>query len=60
MDGALNKLQRSLGKQDWHRHFGAVRDKSLPQTMEALRADRRVAPRRHFHALRQGFSPPNE
>ena len=33
--------------------------KPLAQHMEALRADERVAPRRHFHELRQGFSLPN-
>lgn len=26
--------------------------------MEALRADEPVAPKRHFHELRQGFIPP--
>jgi len=32
--------------------------KPLAQYMEALRADERVAPWRHFHELRQGFIPP--
>jgi hypothetical protein len=38
MDEVLSRLERYSRTQDWFRRFGMVRDESLPQFKEALRA----------------------